>query len=284
MEGKKRFHLPTRRYTQLLASVLYNSNFKGFFTGKIFRGNIKGTCLPGLNCYSCPGAIGACPLGSLQSGLVNVSYKFPFYVLGTLLLFGLFMGRFICGFLCPFGLAQELLSKIPVPKLKKSKVTKALSYLKYVILIGLAILIPIVKGVPGFCKYICPAGTAEGGFLLAITNESVRQMLGLLFSWKVFVFCSIIITCMFVHRAFCRFICPLGAIYSFFNPVAFFGIKVNKEKCIGCDACVKACKMDVKKVCDMECVHCGDCIKHCPTGAIGYGFWNKPFTKRKEEK
>ena len=107
MEGKKRFHLSARRYTQLLAAVLYNSNFKGFFTGKIFRGNIKGTCLPGLNCYSCPGAIGACPLGSLQSGLVNVSYKFPFYGLGTLLLFGLFMGRFICGFLCPFGTAGE---------------------------------------------------------------------------------------------------------------------------------------------------------------------------------
>ncbi len=272
VKKKKRFLLSERRYTQLISAVIYNCHLTGFFKGKIYTGEIKGACVPGLNCYSCPGAIGACPLGSLQSGLVSVKYSFPFYVVGTLLLFGLFLGRFICGFLCPFGFLQELIYKIPVPKLKKSKVTRILSYLKYAILIALVIVIPIIKGYPAFCKFICPAGTLEGGIPLAIADERVRGMLGLLFSWKTFVLACCLIFCMFAYRGFCRFICPLGAIYSLFNPISFFGIKVDHSKCIGCDKCVRKCKMDIKKVCDRECIHCGDCIKECPTGAIKYGF------------
>ena len=53
--------------------------------------------------------------------------KLPFYILGTLLLFGVTLGRTICGFLCPFGFLQELLYKIPLPKIKKNRFTMALS-------------------------------------------------------------------------------------------------------------------------------------------------------------
>ncbi len=264
-----------RRYTQLIAAVLYNCNIPGFFTGKIYKGNLKGICSPGLNCYSCPGAVTACPLGSIQSGLVTAKFKFPFYVLGTLLLFGLLLGRFICGFLCPFGFLQDLIAKIPVPKIRKSKITRILSYLKYVILIGLVIIIPLVKGVPGFCKYICPAGTIEGGIPLTIANENLRPLLGFLFSWKVFVLAAILLLCMFCYRAFCRFLCPLGAFYSLFNPISFFGIKVDQTKCNGCGSCARNCKLDVKKVCDRECVQCGECIDKCPVGAIHYGTKNE---------
>ena len=260
-----------RRYTQLIAAVLYNCNIRGFFKGEIYKGNLKGLCAPGLNCYSCPGAILACPLGNIQSGLVSAKYKFPFYVIGTLLLFGLLLGRFICGFLCPFGLLQELIAKIPVPKIRKSRITRILSYLKYVILLGLVIIIPLVKSVPGFCKYICPAGTIEGGIPLTIANERLRPLLGFLFSWKVFVLAAILLLCMFCHRAFCRFLCPLGALYSLFNPISFFGIKVDRSKCTDCGSCVRNCKLDVKKVCDRECVQCGECIGKCPAHAIQYG-------------
>ena len=259
-----------RRYIQLIAAVLYNCNIKGFVSGSIYKGEIKGICVPGLNCYSCPGAIAACPLGSLQSGLLSSKYKVPYYMLGTLILFGLFLGRFICGFLCPFGLIQDLLYKIPSKKIKKNKVTRMLSYLKYLILLVFVIAIPLIKLAPGFCKYICPAGTFLGGIPLTYMNPELRKLTGYLFSWKVFVLLVILVICVFAYRSFCRFICPLGAIYSFFNPIAFFGIKVDMDKCIHCDACVRNCKMDVKKVCDRECIHCGECIKHCPADAISY--------------
>lgn len=260
-----------RSYVQLIAAVLYNCNIKGFAEANIYQGNIKGLCVPGLNCYSCPGAIGACPLGSLQTGLLSSRYKVPYYILGTLLLFGLFLGRFICGWICPFGFIQELIYKIPSKKIRKNKVTGSLTYLKYVILVIFVIAIPLLKLVPGFCKYICPVGTLEGGIFFTYMDPAIRKITGLLFTWKVFLMILILLICVFCYRMFCRFLCPLGAIYSFFNPIAFFGIKVDDKKCIHCDRCVKNCRMDVRHVCDRECIQCGDCIKHCPVDAICFG-------------
>ncbi len=283
--AKKKLPFTSRRYTQLIAAVLYNCNIKGFFSGTIFKGAAKGICAPGLNCYSCPGAVLSCPLGSLQTGLVSAQYKIPFYILGTLLLFGLLLGRFICGFLCPFGFLQELLYKIPTPKIRKNKVTRFLSYFKYAILLIFVIIIPLWKFVPGFCKYICPAGTLFGGIPLAIANEQLRSVLGHLFSWKVFVLCAALLLCVFCFRSFCRFACPLGAVYSLFNPIAFFGVCVDENKCTGCDKCVRDCRLDVKKVCDHECVQCGECAAGCPTGAISIGIrYRKDGRKKKEKK
>ncbi len=259
-----------RRFSQLIAAVLYNCNFKGFLSGKIYKGESKGLCVPGLNCYSCPGAVFACPLGSLQGALAKSAIKIPMYMLGTIILFGVLFGRLICGFLCPFGLIQELVYKIPGFKIKKSGITKTLSYLKYLILVIFVIAIPVIKMLPGFCKYICPAGSLEAAIPLVIMDEQLRSRLGWLFSWKMFLLLVCIILCVICYRAFCRFLCPLGALYSFFNPIAFFGINVDKEKCTGCNACISACKMDTKKVGDHECVHCGACRDVCPEGAISY--------------
>lgn len=263
-----------RRITQVVCAVLYNCNFIGFANGRIYQGNIKGACVPGLNCYSCPGAIGSCPLGSLQSALVSAKYKFNYYVLGLLLLFGVIFGRVICGFLCPFGLMQELTYKLKTPKLKKGTWSQVLSYLKYVILLVFVIGIPLVRNNPGFCKYICPAGTLEGGLFLTAMQEQLRALTGFLFSWKVFLLIVIAVSSVFVFRCFCRFVCPLGAIYSLFHKVALCGVRVDDSKCVGCNICVRECKMDVSRVGDRECVHCGECIRHCPVSAISFKTFN----------
>ena len=259
-----------RKYIQLITAVLYNCHFTGFATGKIYKGYTKGICVPGLNCYSCPGALSACPLGSLQSELAKSAYRIPLYIIGTLLLFGIMLGRLICGFFCPFGLVQELIYMLPTPKIKKNKVTRLLSYTKYVILVLFVLYIPVVKMTPGFCKYICPAGTVEAGIPLVLMNKQLQSQIGFLFSWKVFILCLCILICSVCYRAFCRFICPLGAIYSFFNPLSFLGISVDEKKCTHCNACIHVCKMDTKKVADHECIHCGECMKVCPEGAIQY--------------
>ena len=267
-----------RKILQLYVALLYNCNVKGLISGRIYSNpeGTKGLCVPGLNCYSCPGAVGACPLGSLQNALDD-GRSTLLYILGILALYGILFGRLVCGWLCPFGLIQELLHKIPTPKLRKSKFTRWLSMGKYVLLVLFVVVIPIayiLRNVPtpAFCKFICPAGTLEAGMLLLSNkvNASFFSLLGPLFTWKFLLMLSTLIGCVFLYRPFCRFLCPLGAIYGLFNRISFFGVEINEDKCIHCDKCIRHCQMDIRHVGDSECIFCGDCIEVCPTNAISW--------------
>jgi ferredoxin-type protein NapH len=276
-----------RRIIQTASAVVTNGYFKGFINGKIFTGKSKQFCVPGLNCYSCPGALGACPIGSMQSVIGSIRYNFSFYVLGLVSLFGVIFGRLICGFLCPFGFLQELLHKIPVPKLKiKPKINNILKYLKYVILVLFVIILPLKTALsndlgisdPYFCKYICPAGTLEGGIPLVLLNGNLRSAVGLLYAWKVLVLLVVIILSTTIYRFFCRYLCPLGAFYSLFNRISFYSIKVDKSRCVGCNACTKACKLGItphKTPNSGECIRCGECVNACKCKAMAKGFRNK---------
>lgn len=269
-------HKPTRRrLIQVYAALLYNAHLKGFIKGDIYTGATKNICVPGFNCYSCPGAVGACPLGALQNALASSGNRAPWYILGILMLYGLILGRTICGWLCPLGLIQELFYKIPAPKLRKNRFTRALTWLKYVLLAIFVIAIPLAYAaqnfpVPGFCKYICPAGTFEGaiGLLSNPVNSDKFSILNILFTRKFIIMVILFAACAFVYRAFCRFLCPLGAIYGMFAKLSVLGVKVEAPKCTDCGRCVGHCKMDVRRVGDHECIHCGDCIDVCPTKAI----------------
>lgn len=269
-------HKPSkRRLIQVYAALLYNAHLKGFIQGDIYVGSLKNVCVPGFNCYSCPGAIGACPLGALQNALASADKRAPWYVLGILMLYGLTLGRTICGWLCPLGLIQELLHKLPTPKIPKGSVTHALSYLKYILLALFVIGLPLIYSaqrfpVPGFCKYICPAGTLEGamGLLANPVNAEKFSMLNILFTRKFLLMVGILTLCVFCYRAFCRFLCPLGAIYGLFARLSVLGVRVEANRCTDCGRCVATCRMDVRRVGDHECIHCGECIDVCPTKAI----------------
>lgn len=269
-------HKPTRRrLIQVYAALLYNAHLKGFVQGDIYTGQIKNICVPGFNCYSCPGAIGACPLGALQNALASSGNRAPFYVLGILMLFGLTLGRTICGWLCPLGMIQELLHKLPTPKLQKSPVTRILSGGKYVLLAVFVIAIPLYFSMqhipmPAFCKYICPAGTVEGAIPLLANpvNAAKFSMLSIFFTRKFVILVLILTACIFIYRAFCRFLCPLGAIYGLFSRLSVLGVKVEATACTHCGLCVARCKMDIQRVGDHECIHCGECIEVCPAKAI----------------
>jgi len=267
-----------RHRIQALWALLTNSYLVGFAQGKIYRGKLKNLCVPGLNCYSCPGAVGSCPIGAMQAVIGSWNFRFAFYAAGFLMFVGALMGRFVCGWLCPFGLVQDLLHKIPfVKKIGTFKGDRLLRRLKYVILIVFVILLPMFlvdvlgQGLPYFCKYICPAGTLEGGILLVLFNKSMRSALGWLYAWKSVLLIVTVILSIIIYRPFCKYICPLGAVYSVFNPISVFHYRVDKEKCTGCGACAKVCKMQVDPVKNAnhpECIRCGACKSACPVKAI----------------
>ena len=272
----------TRHLIQAVSALLMNGNLKGFFQGKIWQGQSKQVCVPGLNCYSCPGALGACPIGSLQAVLNGRQKNLSFYVTGLLILFGTIFGRLICGFLCPFGFLQELLYKIPVRKWRiPKKIDDKLRYLKYVILVVFVLLLPAFLhgtygiGDPWFCKYICPAGTLEGGIPLVSVNSGLRSMVGVLFSWKILILILVLVASMYIYRPFCKYMCPLGAIYGLFNRFSIYQMQVEKDKCTHCGICEKTCLMQVnvtENINSPECIRCGACKNVCPVHAIKSGY------------
>lgn len=266
MDSKKRMAI------QAVAALIQNANFKGFFTGKIYQGPVKNVCVPGLNCYSCPGAVGACPIGSLQNTLSSYKFKFPYYVLGLIIFFGAVFGRLICGFICPFGFLQDLLHKIPFPKkIRTFKGDKLLRNLKYIVLIFMVIVFPIIfKLTPVFCKYLCPSGTLSG-ILLSISDSRLFAVLGGIFTWKISILIIIIFLSIVIARPFCKYLCPLGALYAPFNKISILQMKCDSSKCTNCKACHNVCDMCVDPSVtpnSTECIRCGKCISACPTDAL----------------
>ena len=153
-----------RSFLQAGATLLTNPHLPNFVKGAIYQGKGKYVCVPGLNCYSCPAAGGACPIGSFQAVAGSSKFRFSYYVAGMLIFLGLLLGRLICGFLCPFGWFQDLINKLPVKKLSTRRL-KPLRYLKYAVLVIAVVLLPaLLRDSFGvlfyrpFCKWLCPLG------------------------------------------------------------------------------------------------------------------------------
>ena len=262
---------------QAAFTALTNGYALGFAKGKIYQGGSKQFCVPGLNCYSCPGAIGSCPIGSLQAVIGSKDFHVSFYVIGFLMIVGSLMGRFVCGWLCPFGLVQDLLHKIPGKKIKKVPGDRYLRYLKYIVLVVLVIGLPMLLtgvggvGTPWFCKLLCPSGTLLGGIPLVAANPGLQKTIGFLFGWKMGILVLIVVLSVLICRPFCRYLCPLGAIYGLFNRFSLYRLEVDMDKCTACGKCRRNCGMDVKvweNPNSAECIRCGKCVKECPQGAI----------------
>ena len=270
--------IPKRLISQIVFFLLQNPLLKNFFSGTIYKGDLKKICTPGLNCYSCPAAVTSCPIGSLQLFIAGAKHSVSLAVTGFLLITGVFFGRIICGYVCPMGLLQDLLFRIKTPKLNVR--LRYLRFLKYMVLALFVLLLPYAirnelsnLGSPWFCKYICPSGTIFAAFPLLAVNEFLRNLAGVQFVCKAIFAAGIVLSSVFIFRFFCRVLCPLGAIYSLFNKIAVVRIHCDKEKCVSCGSCRESCRIKidpVKQINSPECVRCNACIKACKTRALGY--------------
>lgn len=272
-----------RKWVQVLFTFLSNGSWGFLFGGPpLYQGPLKVLCAPGLNCYSCPAATTSCPLGALQQLLGSLrfsleggQYYFGLYVVGGMGVLGAMFGRLICGWLCPFGLFQELLHKIPT---RKFEVPRGLRYLKYGFLAFFVILFPLLvldefgAGSPWFCKFVCPAGTLEAGIPLLLLQPGLRQQVGLLFLNKLIIMVCFIIWAIYASRPFCRTTCPLGAFYALFKNARLVKLRLDESRCTNCKACHQVCPMGVKfneSPDDAECITCLACMNQaCKFGAI----------------
>jgi len=282
-----------RKTIQVGWSILSNGYIAGFFQGNIYQGKLKNVCVPGLNCYSCPGSLGSCPIGSLQGVLGSVKYKISFYLLGFFILLGVLLGRLVCGYLCPFGLIQEILHKIPfVKKVHTFQCDRLLRWVKYGVLLVFVILLPLFvvdsagSGSPAFYKWICPVGTLEGGIPLVLSNPLLRNTIGALYAWKIVILAVTILLSIMIFRPFCKYVCPLGAIYALFNKVSVYQYHLSKEKCVRCGKGEESCPMQVNPCTEtnhFECIRCGKCKKACSNEAITPGFKTREEYKKPGE-
>jgi len=258
-----------RRIIQATLGVgVTNGYLKGFIpAGTLWQGQSRGFCVPVLNCYACPASIFACPIGTLQHFVIIRAV--PMYFLGLFVTFCMAIGRMACGTICPFGYMQEILYKFQSSKLR---IPAWMTYIKYAVLAGLVIVIPFYTLQPWFSK-LCPVGTLIGGLPWVTLNPEIRMMIHELFWMKVALLIMVVVLSVFSKRPFCRVICPLGAIFSFFNRISILRLSWNEEWCTHCDKCTRICPMDIpiyKDANNHNCIRCLDCTQ-CPAVSVVIG-------------
>ncbi len=280
-----------RKWIQVLSAFMVNASWSFPVTRTIYKGPMKVLCSPGLNCYSCPAATTYCPMGSLQQlfagirlALENGQYFIGLYVIGSMGVIGAFFGRMVCGWLCPFGLFQELLYKIPF---RKFTIPNFLNYAKYGVLLFMVILLPLFVvdeygiGQLWFCKYLCPAGTLEAGIPMITLKPELREIIGLLFFSKLIILILYVLWSVLASRPFCRTTCPLGAFYALFSRVKLLKLQLDTQNCTDCGACHSVCPMGIKfneTPDSMECITCLKCMdRACRYDAIYLEIAGVPF-------
>lgn len=253
-----------QRISQTVGVLLSHGYFAVFFSGHIYRGTLKGLCLPFISCYACPMAVFSCPIGSLQHFMTIRTI--PLLLLGILGLVGATAGRMACGWLCPFGLLQDMLQKIPT---RKIQIPRALYNLKYLSLALLVIIIPFLTGAPWFSK-LCPFGTLSAGIPWVLIGARgapsehaviAPEEVGSLFALKLLVLAVFLGLFVVTRRPFCLTTCPLGAFFSLFNRFSVVRLRV-RESCRSCGACQKKCPVGLQVSVDAnsrECVRCLRC-------------------------
>ncbi|MFZ5873861.1 MAG: 4Fe-4S binding protein [Bacillota bacterium] len=260
---------------QLASALAANGHLSGFAEGRIYQGPLKQVCVPFLNCYSCPGALGACPVGSYQVLLAMPGQTVSLYVVGIVTAAGALAGRLVCGWLCPFGLLQEVLARPGARKVRIPSILLAAKYLMLAAVLFLPALLVSTAGLgaPYFCTYVCPAGTLEAGLLVGLRDPALRALMGPLFFWKVGVLAAFLVAMVFVYRPFCRTACPLGAFYGLMNPVSVWRLDYRADRCRQCHSCRGACPLQIavdRAPNHPECIRCLECTRVCPTGALTF--------------
>jgi polyferredoxin len=137
-------------------------------------------------------------------------------------------------------------------------------------LFGLVLLLPLFTHEPWFSK-LCPAGMLEAGIPQVLVEPALRSLIGPFYWLKLFIMALFLAWMTVTRRPFCRWVCPLGAIWSPFNRVSTLQMSVDQEACIRCDRCQRVCPVDIRIYEDASsgaCVRCMRCVTECPVSCV----------------
>jgi ferredoxin-type protein NapH len=216
---------------------------------------------PFFYCYGCPLASGGCPIGVLQHFMILPAI--PFYLLGTLGVYGTIFGRAFCGWACPFGGFQDLLGLFN----KRKRKLQPFSYSKFAMLLVVVILAWITLDT-FFCKF-CPAGSLFAAIPAPFFYPSLN--IGLFFYVHIATLILTVGLVLFFSRFWCRYLCPLGSI-GVLNKLSILTVSFNPTKCTKCVRCLDVCPMGIDKVENIgkssDCILCGRCVEVCQANAL----------------
>lgn len=190
----------------------------------------------------------------------------------TLLAITLLGGAFYCGWLCPFGLVQDLTARVGKKLgIRKRKVTPAL----HNILIYGRYILAVAAGLWTADIVFTVLSVEPYGSMLGILGGNIPSTIALT------VLAGFMAVSVFYERAFCRYLCPEGAKFGAFSLARIVTIRRNPHTCVKCGKCDRACPMqiNVTKVENLrspQCINCMECVAACPIkGALSYGVLKK---------
>lgn len=190
-----------------------------------------------------------------------------FKVMGLILLATIFAGAFYCGWMCPVGAINDLTEKISeIFGIKRVKIPRKI--IKYARFTRYGFFILLMFGIHWFLQY-----DARKSLLGVFKGTNIGTA-------ALIVLAIFLVSSIFVERLFCNFFCYEGAKYGMLSLARILLVRRDKEACIDCKKCSKACPMniqvaEVEEVRDAHCINCFNCISDCPKkGAIKFGFTN----------
>lgn len=218
------------------------------------------------HCYACPLASFACPIGMLAS--YSALHAVPWMLLGMFLIVGGLFGSLVCGWACPFGLFQDLMAKIPTPRIR---IPHWMSYIRYVVLLAFVILIPYFFGKENnalfICK-LCPSGALEATVPASVESAMEGGRIWLASWYKTTILIVILVAMLFTYRPWCTVFCPLGAILGLFNHISVAFLRFNASSCTECNLCRSHCQMNVAHEAGIHHHRCIRCMECTACGAI----------------
>jgi polyferredoxin len=198
-------------------------------------------------------------------GNFNFIKAFPsLFQFSTVILMTIIFGRFFCGWLCAFGAFNDLIYALSKKVFKNNyrvnnKVDSILKYLKYIILLFIMVIAWTMGSTLFSTVSPWDAFAQITNFPQIISDFTIGFILLILITIGAF----------FIERFFCRYLCPLGALFTIFSKISIFKINMPKAKCGNCRACTSHCSMGIplNKIDEMkgkECINCLKCVEICP--------------------